>query len=139
MIKRAKKPSRARALMAQALVSVVDDDESVRESLPDLLREFGFAAQAFASPDEFLMSDCISATSCLILDIAMPGMSGPELQHELTVRGHAIKIIFITARGDEMLRRQLIARGAVDCLFKPFSEQELKAALDAALPRSRAR
>jgi FixJ family two-component response regulator len=139
MTKRAKKSSRARALPAPALVSVVDDDESVRESLPDLLRELGFAAKAFISADEFLMSDCVSVTRCLILDIAMPGMPGPELQHELTVRGYATKIIFITARGDEVLRRQLIARGAVDCLFKPFSEQELKAALDAALPGSRAR
>jgi FixJ family two-component response regulator len=136
MTKRAKKSSRARALRAQAVVSVVDDDESVRESLPDLLRELGFAAQAFASADEFLMSECVSATRCLILDIAMPGMSGPELQHELTVRGHATKIIFITARGDEILRGQLIARGAVDCLFKPFSSQDLKAALDAALSGS---
>ena len=136
MIKGAKKGSRPGALPARALVSVVDDDESVRESLPALLRQFGFAAQAFASADEFLMSDCVSATRCLILDIAMPGMSGPELQHELTVRGHAIKIIFITARRDEVLQRQLIARGAVDCLFKPFSSQALKAALDAALPRS---
>jgi FixJ family two-component response regulator len=139
MTKRANKSSRAQALPARALVSVVDDDESVRESLPDLLRELGFAAQGFASANEFLMSDSISATRCLILDIAMPGMSGPELQHELTVRGHAISIIFITARGDESLRRQLIARGAVDCLFKPFSEQALKAALDAALPESRAK
>jgi len=136
MTKGAQQCSRPRALPARALVSVVDDDESVRESLPDLLRQFGFAAQAFASADEFLMSGCVSETHCLILDIAMPGMSGPELQHELTVRGHAIKIIFITARGDDVLRRQLIARGAVDCLFKPFSSQELKAALDAALPRS---
>jgi FixJ family two-component response regulator len=120
-------------------VSVVDDDESVRESLPDLLRELGFTAQAFTSAGEFLMSDSVSATRCLLLDIAMPGMSGPELQHELTLRGHEIKIIFITARSDEILRRQLVARGAVECLFKPFSEQELKAALDAALPGSRAR
>jgi FixJ family two-component response regulator len=133
------KPSRAGAVPAQELVSVVDDDESVRESLPDLLREFGFDARAFASANEFLASDCVAATRCLLLDIAMPGISGPELQRELTVRGHAIKIIFITARGDEMLRRQLIARGAVDCLFKPFSEQRLKAALEAALPGSRAR
>jgi FixJ family two-component response regulator len=139
MTKRAKKSSRPRAFPTQALVSVVDDDESVRESLPDLLRELGFAAQAFASADEFLMSDCLSATRCLLLDIAMPGMSGPELQQELSVRGNVIAIIFITARGDEALRRQLIARGAVDCLFKPFSEQELTAALDAALPGSRGR
>jgi FixJ family two-component response regulator len=134
MSKRATKSSRPRALPARALVSVVDDDESVRESLPDLLRQFGFAAEAFASGDEFLRSDCVSATRCLILDIAMPGMSGPALQDELTVRGHAIKLIFITARGNGSLRGQLIARGAVDCLFKPFSSQDLKAALDTALP-----
>ena len=136
MTKRAKKSPGPRVLPAQALVSVVDDDESVRESLPDLLRQFGFAVQAFASADEFLRSDCVSATRCLILDIAMPGMSGPELQDELTRRGHAIKIIFITVRGNGTVRRQLMARGAVDCLFKPFSSQDLKAALDAALPRS---
>lgn len=139
MIRQAKKSSRAHAPPAPALVSVVDDDESVRESLPDLLREFGFAAKAFASADEFLTSGAISATHSLILDIAMPGMSGPELQHELTVRGHAIPIIFITARADESQRRQLIAQGAVACLLKPFSEQELRAALDVALPGSRAR
>jgi FixJ family two-component response regulator len=118
-------------------VSVVDDDESVRESLPDLLKELGFAARAFASAHEFLKSDALSATHCLIVDIAMPGMSGPELQRELTLRGHDMEIIFITARADETLRRQLIAQGAVECLFKPFSEQQLKAALDAALPPSR--
>jgi FixJ family two-component response regulator len=129
----AKKPAHAPKPTGQALVSVVDDDESVRESLPDLLRQLGFAAQAFASAAEFLMSDSLSATRCLILDVAMPAMSGPELQHELTVRGLATKIIFITAQGDEMLRRQLIAGGAVECLFKPFSAQQLKAALDAAL------
>jgi FixJ family two-component response regulator len=133
------KPSRAGALPAYVLVSVVDDDESVRESLPDLLREFGFDARAFASANEFLASDCVASTRCLLLDIAMPGMSGPELQDELTARGHAIKIIFITARGNEVLRRQLIARGAVDCLFKPFSEQRLKAALESALLESRAK
>jgi FixJ family two-component response regulator len=136
MTQGAKMSARARAISARALVSVVDDDESVRESLPDLLRELGFAAQAFASADEFLQSGYVAATRCLLLDIAMPGLSGPELQHELTVRGHAIAIIFITACGDETVRQQLIARGAVDCLFKPFTEQELKAALDAALPGS---
>jgi FixJ family two-component response regulator len=118
------------------MVSVVDDDESVRESLPDLLRELGFAAKAFASAEEFLRSDDVPATRCLILDVSMPRMTGPELQDELTARGQAIRIIFITARADATLRQQLLARGAVDCLFKPFSEQELKAALDAALPGS---
>lgn len=119
--------------LGQTFVSVVDDDDSVRESLPDLLAELGFAPQAFASAQDFLTSDHVGATRCLILDIAMPGMSGPELQHELTLLGHRIAIIFITARADQRVRRQLIARGAVDCLFKPFSEQQLRTALDAAL------
>ena len=115
-------------------MAVVDDDESVRESLPDLLRELGFAARAFTSADEFLTSGYVAATRCLILDIAMPGMSGPELQQELARRGHDRKIIFITARADEAVRQHLIVQGAAECLFKPFSEQDLKAALDAALP-----
>ena len=114
-------------------MSVVDDDESVRESLPDLLRELGFAANAFASAHEFLTSGDVRLTRCLLLDIAMPGMSGPELQQELTVRGHAIPIVFITARADETVRHQLVALGAVECLFKPFNEEQLRAALDAAL------
>ena len=115
------------------LVAVVDDDESVRESLPDLLRQFGFAAQAFASAEAFLASEVVGETSCLILDIAMPGMSGPDLQQELTYRGHQIPIVFITAHGDETVRPRLLARGAVECLFKPFSEAALLDALNAAL------
>jgi Response regulator len=136
MIKEAGSPCAASTLSVQVLVSVVDDDESVRESLPDLLRELGFAVQAFASAAEFLASPYVSTTRCLILDVAMPGMTGPELQQELTLRGQRIAIIFITARGDESVRRQLIARGAVECLFKPFNEQQLRAALDAALRES---
>lgn len=115
------------------LVSVVDDDESVRESLPDLLREFGFAAQAFASAEEFLASDRIGQTHCLILDIAMPGMSGPDLQRELRRRGERIPIVFITAHGDETTRPRLIEQGAVECLIKPFSDTALREALDVAL------
>jgi FixJ family two-component response regulator len=118
---------------ACSLVSVVDDDESVRESLPDLLREFGFAAQAFSSAEEFLASDCVGQTRCLLLDIAMPGMSGPDLQRELTFRRQGIPIVFITAQGDETIRSRLIAQGAVECLFKPFSESALLEALNAAL------
>jgi FixJ family two-component response regulator len=136
MIKRTKAIPEGRPAPAKPLVSVVDDDESVRESLPDLLRELGFMAQAFASAHEFLMSGDLAATSCLILDIAMPGMSGPELQRELISRGEKMRIIFITARADESLRRQLLAQGAVDCLYKPFSEQQLRAALDAALQKN---
>lgn len=116
------------------LVSVVDDDESVRESLPDLLREFGFAVQAFSSAEEFLASGDVDSTRCLILDIAMPGMSGPDLQRELARRGQAIPIIFITAHGDVADRPRLIRQGAAECLFKPFSEAALLKALNAALP-----
>jgi FixJ family two-component response regulator len=115
------------------LVSVVDDDESVRESLPDLLREFGFAVEAFASAEEFLASDRVHETCCLILDIAMPGMSGPELQRELALQRRQIPIIFITAHGDQMTRPRLIAQGAIDCLLKPFSDTALRTALDTAL------
>ena len=120
-------------MVDRPLVSVVDDDESVRESLPDLLREFGFAAEAFASAEEFLASDRIGATSCLILDVAMPGMSGPDLHRELMRRQQQIPTVFITAHGSEATRPQLIAQGAVDCLLKPFSDTALRAAIDAAL------
>ncbi len=113
-------------------ISVVDDDESVRESLPDLLKEFGFAAQTFSSGEEFLASGRIGETGCLILDIAMPGMSGPELQKELKLRGHQIPIIFITANSDESLRPRMMENGAVECLFKPFSETALLEALNTA-------
>jgi FixJ family two-component response regulator len=139
MTQRAKKSSRVPETPPQVLVAIVDDDESLRESLPDLLSELGFSARVFASADEFLKAGAAATTRCLILDIAMPGMSGPELQQELTARGHTIATVFITARADEPLRRQLIARGAVDVLFKPFSGQALKAALDTALAESRGR
>jgi FixJ family two-component response regulator len=117
----------------RSLVSIVDDDESVRESLPDLLRQFGFAAQAFSSAEAFLASDIVRETSCLLLDIAMPGMSGPELQQELIRRRQEIPIVFITAGGDGSVRPRLVAAGAVECLFKPFSETALLDALNAAL------
>ncbi|HEX2452113.1 MAG TPA: response regulator [Vicinamibacterales bacterium] len=116
-----------------SLVSVVDDDESVRESLPDLLRQFGFAAEAFASAESFLASDVVGETACLLLDVAMPGMSGPDLQQELNRRRQKIPIVFITAYGDGSLSRRLVARGAVRCLVKPFSEAALLDAVGAAL------
>ena len=117
----------------RSLISVVDDDESIRESLPDLLREFGFAAQAFASAEAFLVSDYVGQTNCLILDVAMPGMTGPDLQHVLATRQPRIPIVFITAQRDEMLRPRLLKLGAVECLLKPFSEGDLLEALHAAL------
>ena len=123
-------------MVIPSLVSVVDDDESVRESLPDLLRECGFAVQAFSSAEEFLASDYVDRTQCLILDIAMPGMSGPDLQRELTLRQQPIPIVFITAHGDVTVRPHLIRLGAVECLFKPFSEAALLEALSTALGAS---
>ena len=118
-----------------SLVSVIDDDESVRESLPDLLRQFGLAAEAFSSAEAFLASDSVSKTNCLLLDVGMPGMSGPDLQQELTRRRQHIPIVFITGHADRTVRPRLLARGAVDCLFKPFSETALLDAVDAALRR----
>ena len=120
-------------MVAQSLVSVVDDDESVRESLPHLLRKFGYAAQAFSSAEEFLASDFVNQTGCLILDIAMPGMSGPALQLELSRRDQSIPIVFITANGDETVRPRVLEAGAVECLFKPFTATALRAAVDTAL------
>ena len=117
----------------RSLVSVVDDDESVRESLPDLLKEFGYQARVFSSAEEFLASDCVDQTKCLILDIAMPGMTGPELQQELKLRRKEIPIIFITASRDQTVRAQLLEQGAVECLFKPFSDTALLEALRVAL------
>jgi FixJ family two-component response regulator len=116
-----------------SLVSVVDDDESVRESLPDLLRQFGFAVQAFSSAEAFLASEVVSETSCLVLDVAMPGMSGPDLQQELIRRRQEMPIVFITANGDRHIRPRLLANGAVECLFKPFREAALLDAVNAAL------
>ena len=119
---------------SRALVSVVDDDESVRESLPDLLRQLGFAVRAFTSAEEFLASDAVGQTACLILDIAMPGMTGLDLQRELTRRRSAIPIVFVTAH--ENFRSRVLASGAVECLIKPFSETALVDAVDAAVRRS---
>jgi FixJ family two-component response regulator len=119
--------------MTHSLISVVDDSESVRESLPDLLEQAGFAVQAFSSAEEYLASDAAENTSCLILDVGLPGMSGPDLQQELCRRGSTVPIVFITAQGDKSLRPRLIAHGAVACLFKPFSDTVLLEAVDTAL------
>jgi FixJ family two-component response regulator len=113
----------------RALVSVVDDDESVRESLPDLLAVCGYRARAFSSAEEFLASGFLGQTGCLILDVAMPGMSGPELQRELASRSQSVPIVFITAHKDETEPLP----GAVECLFKPFTESDLLEAVEKAL------
>ena len=122
-------------MIRRPLVSVVDDDESVRESLPDLVREFGYSAQAFSSAEAFLASDYVDQTRCLILDVSMPpGMSGPDLQRELSRRRREIPIIFITASTDKTVRPRLLEQGAVECLFKPFSDTALLEAVNSALP-----
>jgi FixJ family two-component response regulator len=115
------------------LLTVVDDDDSVRESLPDLLREFGFLARAFSSAEEFLSSDCVDQTRCLILDVFMPGMTGPDLLRELKLRQQHIPIVFMTAKRNGNVRPQLLEQGAVECLFKPFSDTALLDAINAAL------
>jgi FixJ family two-component response regulator len=120
-------------MATRPLITVVDDDESVRESLPDLLKEFGFEAQTFSSAEEFLASDLVDETRCLLLDVAMPGMTGPDLQRELTRRDREVPIVFITAHRDAAIRLRLIAQGAVECLFKPFEPNDLLKALNLAL------
>ncbi len=114
-------------------VAVVDDDESVRESLPDLLRELGYDAQAFSSAESFLTSDRLRQAACLVLDYAMPGMSGFDLQSELIQRKRNVPIVFITAHGEEVIRLTVRERGAVACLLKPFSDTALLTALETAL------
>jgi FixJ family two-component response regulator len=120
-------------VIRRPLVSVVDDDESLRESLPDLVREFGYSVQAFSSAEAFLASDYVDQTRCLILDVAMPGMTGPDLQRELSRRRREIPIIFITASTDKTVRTRLLDQGAVECLFKPFSDTALLEAVNSAL------
>lgn len=115
-------------------LAVIDDDVSVRESLPDLLRQLGFAATAFGSAQEFLSSERLPSFHCLLLDIAMPGMSGPELHGELLRRGRSVPVIFITAHADASVRSTLLQQGAIEVLVKPFSEEALLAALKIALP-----
>jgi len=119
--------------MQRPLVAVVDDDESVRESLPDLLGEFGFDSKVFQSAEEFLVSASVGRTKCLVLDIAMPGMTGFDLQQELKVRGQSIPIIFITAQKDDTVRTRALKQGAVGFLAKPFSDTALLSALNTAL------
>jgi FixJ family two-component response regulator len=117
----------------RSLVSVVDDDASVREALPDLLKELGYASESFPSAEAFLSSSLVGETRCLILDIAMCDMSGPDLHRELMRRRQTIPVIFVTAIRDDALRPRLLAEGAVECLFKPVSEQALIEALHSAL------
>jgi FixJ family two-component response regulator len=116
------------------LISVVDDDASIRESLRGLLHSFGFAVETFSCAQSFLDSGYLTRTDCLILDVRMPGMRGPDLQRELARRGSRVPIVFITAHGDEDIRPRVLSEGAVDCLIKPFSEEALLKAIRTAIP-----
>jgi FixJ family two-component response regulator len=121
-------------MATQPLISVVDDDESVRESLESLIRSAGFAAKVFASSEEFLDSDHLRETDCLILDVRLPGMNGLELHRHLAARHPELPVIFITAHGsDEESRSRALRNGAVDYLIKPFSEDALLNAVHEAL------
>ena len=115
------------------LISVVDDDESVRSATADLLNSVGFACEAFPSAEAYLASANLARTSCLILDIRMPGLSGLELQTRLAGGGHSIPIIFITSFPDEKMRQQAVDAGAICYLSKPYSDDELLGCIRRAL------
>ena len=116
------------------LISIVDDDESVREALQGLIRSVGYTVQVFASSEEFLSSEHLHDTDCLMLDVRMPGMRGPELQRWLVENGHKIPIVFITAHAeDREIRSRALRDGAVDYLFKPLSEEAVLHAIEQAL------
>jgi FixJ family two-component response regulator len=119
-------------------ISVVDDDDSCRESVVGLLRSYGHVVHGFASAEAFLNSAQLAAAECLVLDVRMPGMSGPALQAELRSRRPQLPIIFVTAHGDERTRAQVIRDGAIDCLPKPFAGDALLHAIETALGDSHA-
>jgi FixJ family two-component response regulator len=123
-------------MATRLLIAIVDDDESVRESLPDLVRQYGFEVRAFSSAEEFLASDDLDTTRCLILDVGMPGMSGTDLWRELKRQRQEKPIIFITANRDEAFRQLALEQGAVECLFKPFSDADLLESLNSALGKT---
>ena len=122
--------------MADRLISVVDDDASVRSATVDLLASVGFVCEAFASADAYLQSDAANRTACLILDVRMPGLNGLELQRLLTDQGRAVPIIFITSYPNERVHRRAIRAGAICYLSKPYSEEELLGCIRLALDAS---
>ena len=117
----------------RAVISIVDDDEALRTSLEDLIRSVGFRVQGFASGEAFLRSNQVQTTDCLILDVRMPGMTGPDLQRDLRSERADLPIIFITAYENPGVRAQVLEAGAVAFLYKPFYEEDLLDAINAAL------
>ena len=118
-------------------ISIVDDDEGIRSSLANLIRSAGFRAQGFSSAEAFLRSNQVQTTDCLILDVRMPGMTGPGLQRELRSENPDLPVIFITAYENTDVRTQVLDAGAVAFLYKPFYEEELLNAINAALGRDK--
>jgi FixJ family two-component response regulator len=118
------------------LISIVDDDDALRNSLENLIRSAGLRAQGFSSAEAFLSSNQVHETRCLVLDVRMPGMSGLELQRQMAVANSHIPIIFITAHEDDAQRSRALEAGAVAFLHKPFYEEELLNAIEAALKES---
>jgi FixJ family two-component response regulator len=117
----------------RSLVCIVDDSESVRDALFDLLQYSGYDVQAFDSAEAFLGATTVGESDCLILDVGLPGMSGPDLQLELTRQRRDLPIVFITAQAEPALPSGLIAGGAVACFLKPFSDTALLAAIATAV------
>ncbi|WP_250475337.1 response regulator [Caballeronia sp. GAFFF1] len=113
-------------------VTLIDDDEAVRGSLASLLRAVGHAVSVFASAEAFLASDGVEVPDCLILDVNMPNMSGPDLFERMKGLGSTVPVLFITASKDDALRSRLLSVGAKGCLFKPFNDEALLCALQAA-------
>ena len=120
-------------MSAPPLISIVDDDDSLRNSLNNLIRSVGFGAQGFSSAEAFLKSNQLHDTACLILDVRMPGMSGLDLQRQLMAADCQIPIVFITSHGDDDARSRALAAGAVEFLYKPFREEALLNAIHTAL------
>ncbi|MBV8212025.1 MAG: response regulator [Verrucomicrobia bacterium] len=116
-----------------SLIAVVDDDISVRESVESLLKSVGFRVITYSSAEEFMDSPRLDSADCLILDVRLDGMSGPDLQRELKIAGHSIPIVFVTAHETEALRERMMADGAIDCLLKPFTDDTLLNAVEVAL------
>jgi FixJ family two-component response regulator len=124
-------------MRSASLISIIDDDEEIREATKALLRSLGYRAATFASAEEFLQSDSLGNTACLIADVQMPGLSGVDLQHWLMTRGVKIPTIFITAFPENGARARAMKAGAVGFLCKPFSEDSLLKCLDSAVGSSR--
>lgn len=127
--------NRRHSLTKAPLISIVDDDISIREAVNSLIKSVGFRAQTFASTEEFVQCDHLGEISCLILDVRLPGMSGLELQRHPAITTYRIPIVFISGLGDETMRQQALDAGAVEFLYKPFSEESLLKAIDTALKR----